>query len=471
MQVPKDNFYLNRKILLLLPLICLAICTWILSSKNTPDLIPPIREMLLKHVRLIFPALVSVCIALLVDVPYRKLQISLTILSYIITCTILYSYSPNMITQPVICVFSSCATIIVLLPRTRSGYETLIAKKELSFFDILLALLMPIVVLCGLIAILNQIHDLIVYTISSSQTHKISFMFLPIYFIIQAFGVQNYITDLALIKWLPEISSNFANTIILTNMFTLPATIICRAFFEKGDKRLFLVFLGITCVLVSSVGSALSVIFLITIFLYPGSFVIILLSSIATFFMAQNLIISNPVSIVLLYRPDLDLTEVLFLHLQVKDIVLTEIFTIIFPIALLSLTMFLKEHSFSFVKDYKKHQRTKNLYKGDKDLITIALIKALGGLNNIIKVKIRNRKLKFYLVDLNTISNSDLKDLSISKIEIEKLNNSLIADLGDATSLSFKRINKLLTNELSLREHEIKLQKPFEIKSMPHIKS
>ena len=105
-----------------------------------------------------------------------------------------------MITQPVICVFSSCATIIVLLPRTRSGYETLIAKKELSFFDILLALLMPIVVLCGLIAILNQIHDLIVYTISSSQTHKISFMFLPIYFIIQAFGVQNYITDLALIK-------------------------------------------------------------------------------------------------------------------------------------------------------------------------------------------------------------------------------------------------------------------------------
>ena len=108
--------YLQRSVLILLPLMLLAICTWSLNPINTPYLDDNKRSILLLSSRIFFPGLFAIAVALVVPTFDRLFQLSTVTIVYVLALLLIPAINPNLLKSPIICVLIAVSTLLAMLP-------------------------------------------------------------------------------------------------------------------------------------------------------------------------------------------------------------------------------------------------------------------------------------------------------------------------------------------------------------------
>lgn len=135
--------YKQRSILILLPLMLLAICTWALNPINTPELALNQRDVLLLAARIFFPGLFAIAVALVVPTFDRLFQLTTVTIVYVLSLLLTLSSNISVINSPIICVLSAVSTLLAMLPYSSFEQDRFAGQSRRFIFNF---------ILCSLIA-------------------------------------------------------------------------------------------------------------------------------------------------------------------------------------------------------------------------------------------------------------------------------------------------------------------------------
>ena len=462
--------------LLLLPIVLLALAVYALSPSFTGELNHYAREYLSFACRLIFPCMVVLCAAALLPARARTVQLFLITAIYSALLTASAGIRPSSLLNPSICVISAAAAIMVLRPQMDfTALEHLETPAPLNRLGrLLFAVLLPAALFAGLITIIRQIEFFVYFTVSESFGRTLlAMIFCPIYLFLETMGFQNAVTNAALMSYQADMASSFINAVFAANFIALPAMLFTRSLFAKEQMRLFLTLLGLTAILTMSVGPCASLILLIVLVLLPGSFVLLCTCSLCLFLCSYLLNLPPVTNINNLYHPDIDLTAVRsFSRSQALQFFCA--LGVLFPCALTALFAWIKKERLTVLRQRRSiNQSGVNLQDQlTPDLAVIALLRAVGGLSNLIDVSLTPLEglLRLELNDPQRCRQSMLLSLSLKKPHYSREHHACVIDLGELTYPVQAKL-KLLTAENPARPATLISTRGFKITPLPHLRA
>ena len=429
--------YQQRSLLLLFPLGLLAIASFALDKRIPIGIDFTIQNILLEICRTMIPGLFAVTVAYLIPTFNRFYQLFAVGLNYSLLCGISITFYPHLFTQPTAWVIASLAATMFLLPSNDIG-ATLI--------KVLGVLFVPALVLLSFVVIIKNIEHSILITFTTVFVDSfLSCLFVPIYEIMLTLGFSSLLNSLVSLQTESETIHAMLNSILLTNLFVLPTLIMVRAYLAKSYNRLFLVFLAMITCLTSKIGSCISVELSILMFFYPGTLIVLCISSVMLFFLSLYLDLSNFTNFFMLYQPDLVLKNLAFFQLSTSHYALMLTAVIVPAIIQVILS---KIGTVNYLKNkFKKRSITGGLSIDEIDnpeLLLIAILKNIGGKSNIEAVSKLGNELIIKVFNYKLISSRELGKLGSKKVLFIRSINKIKLDLGSMTNVIYTRLHNIV---------------------------
>lgn len=471
MRILHSYNYKHRSLLILVPLMLLAICTWSLNEVVTPFLTAPMRYDLLLIARIFFLGLFAVAVAFVVPTFDRFLQILVVIVSYVLMIALIKNNMPELLKNPILCVVAAVSSLLALLPyQIRNDYYR---QRRSLIFPLILSLSLPFVTLIGAYVVLRQTDTYILYTFDETFGRSfLSVMYVPIYIALQTLGFHDFVGDLISLRYQNNMVTAFVNAIIVTNLFSVPAIIFARSLFTKRHVRLFLTLLMVIAIMTNSIGSCVSLILLLLLIFYPGSFSLLLVSSMTCFSISYFLQIAPITTVSNLYLPDVSLDHNRFFLFYIPVAIL-ELMAILIPLMLVLSAMLVNKEK---ILDRRRKLRSINVgYTVDPtsspEIYLISMLRALGGISNISDVVEDSSWLYIQVVDVDKVSLSTLNSFSQEKLLLDRINKIYLLNIGEQSHFLCERLLRLIENQFGEEEYEVPLSTPFDIKKMSKVQA
>lgn len=460
--------YKIRTLLVLVPLMLLAISTWALNKVITPSLPDELRAEFLLSARIFCPGLFAVAVAFVVPTFDRFLQISMVAITYVMMLLFIPTHTPSIFTNPIICVIASISSLFAFLPYA-SRDEGFISHTRRVVLALFFAITLPVIAVISVTIILRQMNIYVLFSFDETFGRSfLSVIYVPIYLTLQALGFQDIVGDLITLRYQNNMVTSFVNAIIVTNLLSLPATLFIRSLFTKQYVRLFLTLLVVITLLTSSIGACVSLTWLLLLVFYPGTFGVLLCSSMVCFAISYIMQVPAITSVDNLYLPDVNLAHTLLFYSS--PVTWLEIFAIFIPMFLVLLLMLIKRD-----QSYNRKTKLRSINFGytvsatsSPELRLIAMLRALGGISNISEVEEDGTWLYIQVVARERISFSTLSMLMQDKILVDRVNKLYLCDVGELSHFFYQRLSMLIENQFGEEEYEVPLSVPFTIRSMPH---
>lgn len=466
--------YKQRSILILLPLMLLAICTWALNPINTPELALNQRDVLLLAARIFFPGLFAIAVALVVPTFDRLFQLTTVTIVYVLSLLLSLSSNISVINSPIICVLSAVSTLLAMLPYSSFEQDRFAGQSRRLFLTLFFVVLLPVVTLLALSVIVKQFNIFILYTLEDKFGEGLlSVIYVPMYLMLQSVGLHDLVGHLITFNYKNNMVTAFVNTIIVCNIFALPATIFFRSLFTKKHINLFLTLLVVVCILTSSIGACVSLILLLLVIFYPGAFGALLITSMSCFLLSYYLHIPAITSVENLYLPDVNFNSTReFFTEGNHNFGMLAAFAVIVPCIIIELSMVLSRDN---LLDKKRKIRSINRgytinANSSPELTLLAFLRALGGISNIVDVEEDGSWIYIQVINNDQVSFTALNTLGIKKLLVDNVNNLYLCDVGDQSHFLHQRLSKFIENSFTVSEKEVALSTPFNIEPMPYAK-
>lgn len=459
--------YQQRNLLLLLPLTGLAVLTWLLDSRVTPCLDTLTRQALLTFIRTLFPCLFAITVALIVPGRYLIARVSLVTGTYFLSLLMARYFLEDALDNPSICVLAAVTSMLVL----PENDDEVLLNRSAQLTDRLMPLVLPFIVLLSLIVVIKQIEAFVLISFNEAFGKSLlSVIFAPLFLVLQALGSQEILNDVATLRYESDMVSPFVNAVSITSLFSLPTVILAKAFFSQGAPRLFLTMLAMVSVMSASVGTCSSLIYILLIIFWPGTFAILIVCSIITYLNSFALSALAFTTIPNLYTPDIDLSQALpFFYSQ--ELLTLEAAAVFMPLIFVALSSLISRDTGTL-----RHSRHDLVPAGlrpelqnSPDLSTLAFLRALGGLSNLVSVRSEDGALFITIVSPEKLHVASLDALSLSYPEYDRIHRLLALAVGDHSDLIAKKLTALMENEFGEQEHEIVVPESFKIRPMPHV--
>lgn len=463
--------YRQRSFLILLPLILMAICTWTLHENNTPMLPEDLRQILLLSARIFFPGLFAVAVAFVVPTFDRVFQICVVAAVYVTSVMLIPDNNRTVLLNPIICVCTAVASLLAMLPYSNNIHDdSFRSQPSRLFITPVFVVLLPVATFVFIYVVIHQLDTFILYTLDETFGESfLSVIYVPIYLMLQSVGFHDLVGELITTHYDNSMVTAFVNTIILTNVFSLPATIFVRSFFTKRHVRLFLTLLVVVCILTGSIGACVSTVLLLLLVFFPGAFCILLASGMLCFTLSYFLDVPAITTVDNLYLPDITLSRTrMFLNHNVGTAAVLEAFAIFVPMITVIMSMFINREKKLKVRK-KINTARAGFYLNHNDapeLMVLAYIRALGGISNIADVEEDGSWLYIQVVDHEPVSMYGLKILVNEKILVDRINKLYLCDIGDQCSFIHRRMSRLIENPFGQYESEVSLSSPFPIETL-----
>lgn len=460
--------YKLRSLLVLMPLMILAISTWALNKAITPGLSDELRTEFLLSTRIFCPGLFAVAVAFVVPTFDRFLQIGMVSVSYVAMLLFIPTHTPSIFSNPIICVIASVSSLFAFLPYTIRD-EGFISHTRRVIVALFFAILLPVIAIISVTIILRQINVYVMFSFEETFGRSfLSVVYVPIYLTLQPLGFQDLVGDLVTLRYQNNMVTSFVNAVIVTNLMSLPSTLFIRSVFTKHYARLFLTLLMIIALLTSSIGSCVSLIWLLLLVFYPGTFGILLISSMICFAISYVMQVPAITSVANLYLPDVNLAHTLLFYSPL--ITGLEMFALFIPVLLVLLLMLIKRD-----QNYRRKTKLRSINFGytvnatsPPELRLIAMLRALGGISNISEVEEDGEWVYIQVVDRDKVSYSTLSTLMTEKILVDRVNKLYLCELGEQSHFFYQRLALLTANHFGEEEYEVPLSVPFTIHPMPY---
>ena len=460
--------------MILLPLMLLAICTWALNPINTPELALNQRDVLLLAARIFFPGLFAIAVALVVPTFDRLFQLTTVTIVYVLSLLLTLSSNISVINSPIICVLSAVSTLLAMLPYSSFEQDRFAGQSRRLFLTLFFVVLLPVVTLLALSVIVKQFNIFILYTLEDKFGEGLlSVIYVPMYLMLQSVGLHDLVGHLITFNYKNNMVTAFVNTIIVCNIFALPATIFFRSLFTKKHINLFLTLLVVVCILTSSIGACVSLILLLLVIFYPGAFGALLITSMSCFLLSYYLHIPAITSVENLYLPDVNFNSTReFFTEGNHNFGMLAAFAVIVPCIIIELSMVLSREN---LLDKKKKIRSINRgytinANSSPELTLLAFLRALGGISNIVDVEEDGSWIYIQVINNDQVSFTALNTLGIKKLLVDNVNNLYLCDVGDQSHFLHQRLSKFIENSFTVSEKEVALSTPFNIEPMPYAK-
>lgn len=457
--------YQQRSLLLLFPLGLLAIASFALDKRIPIGIDFTVQTILLEICRTMLPGLFAVSVACLIPTFNRFYQLFAVGLNYSLLCGISIVFYPHLFSQPTAWVLSSLASTMFMLP----SHDLDQSAERASFGAILIkltgVLFVPALILLSFVVIIKNIEHSILITFTSVFVDSfLSCLFVPIYEIMLTLGFSSLLNSLVSLQTESDTIHAMLNSILLTNLFALPSLILVRAFMAKSYNRLFLVFLAMITCLTSKIGSCISVELSILMLFYPGTLIVLCISSVMLFFLSLYLDLSTFTNFFMLYQPDLVLKNLVFLQLTTSHYALV-LLSVILP-AIMQVVLS-KLGTVNYLKNkFKKRTYTGGLAIDEIDnpeLLLIAILKNIGGKSNIEAVSKLGSELIIKVFNYRHISSRELGKLGAKNVLFVRSINNVSLNLGNMTNVIYTRLHNIVTDSENYTQNEISLSEPFRI--------
>ena len=444
--------YQQRNLLLLLPLTGLAVLTWLLDSRVTPCLDTLTRQALLTFIRTLFPCLFAITVALIVPGRYLIARVSLVTGTYFLSLLMARYFLEDALDNPSICVLAAVTSMLVL----PENDDEVLLNRSAQLTDRLMPLVLPFIVLLSLIIVIKQIEAFVLISFNDAFGKSLlSVIFAPLFLVLQALGSQEILSDVATLRYESDMISPFVNAVSITSLFSLPTVILAKAFFSQGAPRLFLTMLAMVSVMSASVGTCSSLIYILLIIFWPGTFAILIFCSIITYLNSYALSALAFTTIPNLYTPDIDLSQALpFFYSQ--ELLTLEAAAIFMPLIFVALSSLISRDTGTL-----RHSR--------HDFAPAGLRPELQNLSNLVSVRSEDGALFITIVSPEKLHVASLDALSLSYPEYDRIHRLLALAVGDHSDLIAKKLTALMENEFGEQEHEIVVPESFKIRPMPHV--
>lgn len=455
--------YQQRSLLLLFPLGLLAIASFALDKRIPIGIDFTIQNILLEICRTMIPGLFAITVACLIPTFNRFYQLFAVGLNYSLLCGISITFYPHLFTQPTAWVIASLAATMFLLPSNDLDQEAERASIGATLIKVLGVLFVPALVLLSFVVIIKNIEHSILITFTTVFVDSfLSCLFVPIYEIMLTLGFSSLLNSLVSLQTESETIHAMLNSILLTNLFVLPTLIMVRAYLAKSYNRLFLVFLAMITCLTSKIGSCISVELSILMFFYPGTLIVLCISSVMLFFLSLYLDLSNFTNFFMLYQPDLVLKNLAFFQLSTSHYALMLTAVIVPAIIQVILS---KIGTVNYLKNkFKKRSITGGLSIDEIDnpeLLLIAILKNIGGKSNIEAVSKLGNELIIKVFNYKLISSRELGKLGSKKVLFIRSINKIKLDLGSMTNVIYTRLHNIVSDSANYNQNEVSLSEPF----------
>lgn len=452
----------------------LAICTWALNPINTPELALNQRDVLLLAARIFFPGLFAIAVALVVPTFDRLFQLTTVTIVYVLSLLLTLSSNISVINSPIICVLSAVSTLLAMLPYSSFEQDRFAGQSRRLFLTLFFVVLLPVVTLLALSVIVKQFNIFILYTLEDKFGEGLlSVIYVPMYLMLQSVGLHDLVGHLITFNYKNNMVTAFVNTIIVCNIFALPATIFFRSLFTKKHINLFLTLLVVVCILTSSIGACVSLILLLLVIFYPGAFGALLITSMSCFLLSYYLHIPAITSVENLYLPDVNFNSTReFFTEGNHNFGMLAAFAVIVPCIIIELSMVLSREN---LLDKKRKIRSINRgytinANSSPELTLLAFLRALGGISNIVDVEEDGSWIYIQVINNDQVSFTALNTLGIKKLLVDNVNNLYLCDVGDQSHFLHQRLSKFIENSFTVSEKEVALSTPFNIEPMPYAK-
>ncbi len=471
MDPARTKLFAQKQLLLLLPIILLAITAFCLD----PHVLGPrdhfLRDYLTFSSRICFPCLFVLSAALLAQTRERITQLFIVSLNYVILLFALGLLRPSALLNPSLCVIAAASSIIALRSDMDTPPEYLSAKPHLSgFLRLCSAIVLPLGLFFGLITVLKQLESFVIFTVSEGfGSSFMSMFFSPIYLILQTLGFHTVITGAVLINYADSMVNAFINSIIVTNFIALPILLIGRSFLVDKSMRLFLTLLSLTALLTASVGPCISLIYVLILFMLPGTYALLIICSICFFLCSYLLQVPALTNINNLYHPDIDLLAAVLLSF-LPSTKLLYLCGAALPLLLLALTALIKKERLTTLRQRRSISKSGLTLKDNPslDLSVIVLLRALGGLSNIAAVSYSAQRLSITVHQAERCQTTLLATLTIKKPHYTKVSRTYLLDLGDLTKPVGLRLTRLSADNPTRTAPTISTRN-FKITPLPHL--
>lgn len=465
---------LQKALLLLLPIALLASSAIILNSITSADLTAENRGWITLALRVGLPWLFVIITAFLVHSRNRSLQLAIISFDYFLMILILSRISMSAVINPSVCVIASSFATLVL----RQGADNIDnsfwsehphTRQVLQAF---FAVLLPLAVFVALITVVRQIESFVLLTFNDSLGRSLlSMIFSPIYLILQTLGFQNVVTDIAMLRYQDDMLLNaFLNSIILTNFLALPCMLIARSFFSGRSLRLFLILLAMCIFLGGSIGPCISLALVLIFIMLPGTYSMLMICSGVFFICSFYMEAPSLVDTVFLYRPDVNLHSTYILTRE-SEIQFLLAMGVLVPFILASLTLFVKKERLMQLGQRRSINKRGISLKDSlsPDLTAIGILRALGGLSNIVKAEPRRKLLWVKVQDNDRVQHALLSAICSRKPHYDRQHSAFMLDLGELTESVISRLMRLTEDNDAPPERIAGAE--FQIHPMPHIKA
>lgn len=467
--------YQHRSILLLLPLMLLAICSWALSPQITPFLDNATRSYLLLSARIFFPGLFVLMVAYVVPTSDRFMQLSVVACIYVVALLCLPGQPINFLINPMICVVTAVSTLFAFLPYQGGMEDSFTPKPWRIVSTCFFVVVLPFITFICVGLFLRQINTFILFTFEECfGSSMLSVIYVPLYLLLQTLGAHDLVGSLVTLRYQNTMVTAFVNAILVTNLIALPTTIFVRSFFTKKHVRLFMTLLVIISIMTGSIGSCVSLTLLIVLIFFPGSFSTLLLTGMACFALSYLLNVPAMTLVQNLYLPDtnLALTSMAVDNVS-SQIASLEAFALIFPAGIVLFSMFIRRER---IHDKKRKLRSLNFgyttgADSSPELNALAFLRALGGMSNIVDIAVDGPWLYIQVASHDGVSLSSLNTLVQEKVVVDRATRLYLCNVGEQSHFLHLRLAKFLENPLDEAEYEVQVSVPFNIQPMPYHKT
>lgn len=468
------NMHSDKALLLLLPVVLLALISFMLDPAVTPALEADSREYLLHAARIVCPCLSVMAAAAQIRTQARFLQLCLIIVSYLLLILATGYLQPQAINSPGVCVISASAVLLFTQPQVSGDDSGRIFKVPRLVYKAFFALLMTIGCYVSIFTVLRQIQTFVIFTFSDTFNHSLlSMIFAPIYLMLQALGFHTVIGSFALMRYQDEMINAFINSILVTDFITVPAVLLLRALCCDNSRKLLFVLTALCALMTGSLGSCMSLILLLMIALTPGSFGIVLATSLVLYIFSYVLGLPSFTNINNLYSPDVDLSAAFFMFLQSQSSLLL-LMGILFPALLIFLSVFVRKEHMQVIRQ----RRRVNLMglslrdNASPDMTALVLLRALGGISNILSVSADETQtvITVKILDKDKVQPAALTALSVRKPVYRRTDKTWTFEPGAAADLVFSRLSHLTAGQ-TVQDSFLSGSRNFKIRPMPHIEA
>ena len=439
----KQNIYKQRALFLLLPLGLLAIIAFAFDRRIPTGLNYNLQAILLTLSRNVLPGFFAIAVACLIPCINRFYQLVAIGFNYVLISSVCITFYPTLFPQPTPWVVASLSAALFLLPNSDAEAEVDTLKFGSLLRKALGIIITPSLMLLIFVVLVRNIEHSIVITFTSVFVDSmLACIYVPIYEVMLTLGFSPLLNNLASMQSESMTTNAILNSVILVNMISFPAVIFAKAAFEDGFSRLFLLFLALITCLTAKNGTCISLELAIILMFYPGTMLVLILSSIFVFFVCLYLQIPALTGFEQLYIP------------------------VVFQSVLSKISML----NYLRVK-FKYRNQTAGFKLNQIDspeLLLIGLLKNLGGRSNLQSVMMIGEDLYVKVKDFSKISQHGLLVLGKRRVGFLRSKNEIRLSLKQDANIIELRIRNIIANELNYISDDNEVAKEFNISQYVH---